>query len=362
MDKAIYRPILRFKRGEQTALSYLSGTAKSAIKPLVNITPHSFDPISPEGLDDVFDQRLAQDAGRLNSIWAGYEAAVDLGDIDSNAQCVQAAHPVRYFFNCIYGDEVRANINPVLRFNSDDDYIAAVASVCRDFNIAPVLRLTPDDLAEPETETVISKMLGECGVSSQETEMVVDMGYITTKGRSQIMAKGALSAVPFVEDWATLSLVAGSFPESLSDFIVGRHTIERREWPVWLSNRNVAGREVIYGDYATIHPIPVEDGLDPKTMNPSASVRYTHEHTWLLLRGYGVRSRDGAGFTQFVSHANTLVGSPEYRGKDFSFGDAKIMRISQGEDKQGNLETWVTIGVNHHISEVVYQLANLGES
>lgn len=116
---------------------------------------------------------------------------------------------------------------------------------------------------------------------------------------------------------------------------------------------------VSYGDYATIHPIPVEEGLDPRTMNPTASVRYTFEDTWILLRGQGTRTRGGQGFAQFLGHADTIVAMPQYRGEPFSFGDGKIMRIHRRAEGQGNLETWVTIGVNHHIAEIAGQLAIL---
>lgn len=354
-----YRPILRFKRGEQTALTNLSGTHKAATKPLLNISSHDFNPPPDSETDSTFDQRIAQDADRLNLAWAGYAAAVDLGDIDSDARCAGGIHPVRSFFERLAVADDRAIASPVLRFRSDDAYVAAVASVCADFNLKPVFRMTPDDLAEPDIEGAVRNMLDECGVDASDSDFVVDMSYIATTGRSIITARGALAAVPFATNWSALALVAGSFPENLSGFVVGTHTLERHEWAVWLSNRKAMNREVSYGDYATIHPVPVEEGLDPKTMNPTASVRYTFEDTWILLRGQGTRTRGGPGFGQFLAHADAIAAMPEYRGEPFSFGDGKIMRIHQRVDNQGNLETWVTIGVSHHIAEIVDQLSTL---
>jgi hypothetical protein len=355
----IYNPILRFKRGEQTALTNLSNDHKAAIKPLLNIAPHDFNPAPGVDTDGTFDQRITQDADRLNSAWAGYTAAVDLGDIDPEARCAGGVHPVRHFFDHLATSDKRAIASPVLRFESDDDYVAAVASVCADYNVSPVFRMTPDDLAERDIEDVVRAMLDACDALAADADFVVDMGYIETTGRSIITARGALGVVPFAADWAALALVAGSFPENLSGFVVGTHVMERHEWGVWLANQVTAGRDVIYGDYATIHPIPVEDRLDPRTMNPTASVRYTFEDKWLLLRGQGTRTRGGLGFGQFLSHADTIVAMPQYRGEPFSFGDSKIMRIHRREESQGNLETWVTIGVNHHIAEIVGQLATL---
>lgn len=354
-----YRPILRFKRGEQTALTNLSDAHKAAMKPLLNIPSHAFNPPPGGDTDGAFDQRIAQDADRLNSAWAAYAVAVDLGDIDPEARCAGGVHPVRYFFDGLAAADNRAVASPVLRLGSDDHYVAAVASICADYGVSPVFRMTPDDLAEPDIGNVVDDMLNECGTQPADADFVVDMGYIATTGRSVITARGALAAVPFASDWAALVLVAGSFPENLSGFTVGTHIVERHEWAVWLANRNAAGRAVSYGDYATIHPIPVEEGLDPRTMNPTASVRYTFEDTWILFRGQGTRTRGGQGFAQFLGHADTIVAMPQYRGEPFSFGDGRIMRIHRRTEGQGNLETWITIGVNHHIAETVGQLASL---
>lgn len=359
MANATYRPILRFKRGEQTALANLTHQQKAATKPLINITSHPYNPPAGSATDTAFDLRIVQDADRLNAAWAGNAAAVDFGDVDPDARCAGGVHPVRRFFDQLATTETRADVSPVLRLDNDDEYVAAVASVCADFGVKPVFRLTPDDLAEADINEFVSDLLAECEATPADAELVVDMSYINTTGRSIITARGALAAVPFASDWAALTLAAGSFPENLSGFAVGIHLVTRHEWAVWLANRTSAGRTVLYGDYATIHPVPVEEGLDPRTMNPTASVRYTFEANWILLRGHGTRNRGGPGFAQFFSHADTIHSIPEYRGEAYSFGDEKIARIHRREEGQGNLETWITIGVNHHIAEIVDQLAIL---
>lgn len=354
----IYRPILRFKRGEKTALENLSQHQKASTKPLLNITAHDYSPSPGSTVDNAFDMRIIQDANSLNDTWSGFSAAVDMGDIDPDAQCEGDTHPLRRFFDHLNSSDDRTEISPVIRLSNNDNYVATAASICRDFRVSPVFRLTPDDLAEADINKFLTDILHVCDIDAAHAEMIVDMSYIDTTGRSIITAKGALETVPFSENWASLTLVAGSFPENLSGFSVGPHTIERHEWAVWQANNRVAGREVLYGDYATIHPV-LEEGLDPRTMNPTASVRYTYEDTWILLRGRGTRTRGGPGFTQFYAHAKTVHEMPQYRGESFSFGDGKIARIHRREENQGNLETWVSIGVNHHIAEVVDQLASL---
>lgn len=354
----IYRPILRFKRGELNALRNLPDKIKANVMPLFNIRP-IFNPLNDNGIDRAFDQRIEQDASSINSIWNGYSLAVDLNDIAGDARCAKGIHPVRYFFDHIMAAKEKADVWAVLRLESDDDYIAAVASVCTDYNTHIVFRMTPDDLATQNIDKIVAQMLKQCSANIQQTDFIVDMGYIDTTGRSIITARGSLSAVPFASNWRSLVLVAGSFPENLSNFVIGVHSLARHEWSVWLANQKSVGRDVEYGDYATIHPIPVDENLDPKTMNPTASVRYTFEDTWILIRGQGIRTKDGPGFSQFFNHADTIVNMPQYRGKSFSYGDAKIDNIHARSQQQGNLETWITIGVNHHIEEIVYQFSSL---
>lgn len=348
----VYRPLLRWKRGEQTALAHLSDDLKRRTLPLVAITSHSYDPPRGHAVDVNFDARITQDAERLRATWATHRVSVDLGGLDPDAECAQGDHPVGRFFIAL-GGEVDAR--PVLRASSDERYVTAVAAL----GIAPTFRLTPDDLADRHIADVVAGQLDACGVAPEACDAVVDLGYIEALGRSSITARGALLAVPFLANWATVTLASGSFPENLSQYAIGTHVVERIEWGVWGAVNGNTERPVLYGDYTTIHPNPVEEGLDPRMMNPSASVRYTHGESWLLLRGEGTRKRGGRGFAQFQDHADTLVRRPEFRGEAFSFGDERIVRIHRREDRPGNLETWVAIGVNHHIAEIAGQLANL---
>lgn len=347
----IFRPILRWKRGEQSALSQLSDSQKNSVIPLITIPGHSYDPPLDESVDSNFDNRIIKDAERLTSAWDGYTVSVDLNAIDPDARCENNEHPVTLFFQTL---STETDAHPVLTPDSDDEFIDAVA----DLQIDPVFRLTPDDLASPEIGNIITSQLRACQTSADRCDVIIDLGYVSTIGRSVLTARGALSSLPFFNDWQSITLASGSFPANLSQFSVGDHLVERIEVAIWTAVTQSLTRSIEYGDYATIHPIPVEESLDPRTMNPSASVRYTHDDDWLLLRGEGTRNRGGRGFSQFQDHAVALVQRPEYRGPDFSYGDFKISQIAQGIDGNGNLETWVTIGINHHIAEILDQFSN----
>lgn len=359
MPNFTYMPILRFKRGEQRALLNLQNQQKAIIKPLVNITAYDFNPPADTAVDEAFDLRLSQDADRLNAIWTGNAIAVDMNQIDPSARCQGSTHPVKYFFDLLTSAGGHVSAQPVIQITSDNAYISAVAEICGNHTLYPILRLTPDDLSANDVAETISGLLETCGVSATDVDLVIDLNYISAAGRATITARGALAGIPFSSDWSDIVLAAGSFPENLTDYSIGTHQVDREEWHVWLNNRVTANRSIIYGDYATIHPVML-DGLDPRTMNPSASVRYTWDDKWFVLRGQGTRSRGSLGFQQFFNHADTLHSMLQYRGPRFSFGDERIENIHFRQETQGNLETWVTIGVNHHLAEIVDRLASLG--
>ncbi len=64
-------------------------------------------------------------------------------------------------------------------------------------------------------------------------------------------------------------------------------------------------------------------------------------------------------FGQFNAICADLIERDEYRGQEFSAGDAEIYAKATTQDSPGSAETWRKIGTNHHIETVIDQIANL---
>lgn len=96
-------------------------------------------------------------------------------------------------------------------------------------------------------------------------------------------------------------------------------------------------------------------------MNVSASIRYTTDDHWLVMRGEGLLNKDGAGHAQYPANAQMLMERPEFCGRDFSFGDNYIYERPVKIDQPGIPRNWVTVGVNHHLTFVVRQIERLFE-
>jgi hypothetical protein len=163
--------------------------------------------------------------------------------------------------------------------------------------------------------------------------------------------------VPYLEDWGSLTVLAGSFPKDLSEFKRNdHHLIERSDWLRWSQYVDShPARIPVYGDYTIQHGIFEEQ--QGKRRNFSASIRYTLDDKWLLMKGEGVFNENSAGFGQWPAHAKLLVGMPEYSGPEFSFGDRFINEIASHPTKKGTAELWLSAGISHHIAKVLAQIA-----
>jgi hypothetical protein len=111
-----------------------------------------------------------------------------------------------------------------------------------------------------------------------------------------------------------------------------------------------------FGDYTIQYPF-YEPPPDRCTF--SASIRYTSDDYWLIMRGENVFNEDGPGFSQWPAEAQVLCGHEEFCGSNFSAGDMYINERASNPDQTGSAKTWLQAGINHHIEKVVSQLRGM---
>jgi hypothetical protein len=165
-----------------------------------------------------------------------------------------------------------------------------------------------------------------------------------------------VAQIPYLAKWRSFVITATSFPESLVGLPpLQVSSVPRIEWQLWEAIippvRNL--RLPAFGDYGISHVQPSE--VDPRIMRPSASIRYTTDEAWLVLKGRNLRDY---GYDQFHDVCRFLVGRPEYRGVCFSWGDTYIDDCSGGRVGTGNLSRCRKVGTYHHVQFLVNQLSN----
>lgn len=152
-------------------------------------------------------------------------------------------------------------------------------------------------------------------------------------------------------------MIGTSFPASMAEIQTSPALIRRFEWVFYkmlaMNLAKVGVRVPTFGDYAISHSDVLL--LDMRIVKPSATIRYTTDDAWLIVKGPNVRDY---GFGQYRGHCRTVIASPHYRGPNFSEGDKYISDCANGTETTGNLPVWRRVGTNHHFEKVAKDIAS----
>ena len=137
----------------------------------------------------------------------------------------------------------------------------------------------------------------------------------------------------------------------------GVEKLPRYEWQLYKKIINslikVKSRLPAFGDYAIAHPKVLK--LDMRIVEPAATIRYTLEDSWCIVKGKNVRDH---GFSQYRELSKQLSKTRHYCGATFSYGDDYIQKCADGTGNTGNLTTLRQVGTNHHIKKTTQDIAS----
>jgi len=283
--------------------------------------------------------------------WGNALAFLDLNELVFPTESNSVAAIKRGFTEAIY---LGLDLIPVTTLNREAWYQTGVRKALAECKKGICLRLVRQDLESGRLDRQINYLLSAMDLNPPFVDLVVDLQSVTAADATHY--NNLFKRIPLIGGWRTFTVIGGAFPQDLTGLSVGEYLLPRVEWCLWKnSHQTNPSRKAIFGDYATLHPFL----LSPFTgMNPSASIRYTTDEHWVVMRGQGIRAEGSAGFAQFPANAQSLMDRSEFCGEDFSYADKYIFERPLHPDKPGNLTTWVTVGVNHHLTFVVRQLAD----
>jgi hypothetical protein len=266
-----------------------------------------------------------------------------------------ATHPVDFVF-----DSARArglSPIPVVSLIKGEEYLTACASSAARDRRGICIRIQREDFVDfADLGAEITRVLDAVGAERRTADLLLDFRALTPepRGLNAGDALGLIDRVPELNTWRTFTVAATSFPENLIGLPASDSSfIPREEWNLWRSIlRGRPSRLPSFADYAISHPEPAE--VDPRVMRPSASVRYTADDYWLVLKGRNLRDH---GYEQFHEVCRELIERPEYSGRPFSWGDEYIDDCASESVGTGNLTTWRKVGTSHHLAFVLRQLS-----
>ncbi len=351
-----YVPILKGKEGEFAALEALTEEIGAQITPLIEIPAIPFN-FSTGKKAKTLDEHLRTLPDRLQRCWGDRPFYIETPYFGEDEQ----VEDDRCALEVLLHNFATSHLSPIPVLSTSSSlecrtavraFLATGASAC--------IRLSLDDFSEDiDTADEVTRLLNDIGKESATgLDLIVDFGALATEApTSLLLARSVLSMIPTLRAWNTIIFAAASFPEDLSGVnSASVDTLPRREWLLWKALQRKPGLlppNLIFSDYAISHPIPRE--LDPRIMRMSANIRYTTVEHWLIMKGRNVTQY---GFEQYFELCRRLIERPEYTGREFSWADEFIWKCAHHEAGPGNATTWRKVGVNHHITFVVRQLAN----
>lgn len=307
------------------------------------------------------DEHLKPFAKRIIEKWGAKPCFLDISLLGQDVRLSRNRHPLKFIF-----DELRKNkckATPVIRPNSDKAFMSQIKTITSKDNNGLCFRINIEESAKPELTKFIKKILGMNDLKAEQCDLLLDLGspnFEPLEGFAKLCVS-IIKNLPNIHHWRSFILCGTSFPESMGGIKQGQTLKNRFEWLLYKRIIEILtadnGRLPTFGDYGINHPKVIQ--RDMRFLTPSATIRYTTQDFWLIVKGTNVRKN---GYKQFRDLCQIVTKSPHYSGEDFSCGDNYIAECGSGQESTGNLTTWRWVGTNHHIEKVVDDISNFYDS
>jgi len=342
--------------GEYQAVLRLHETTKKMFTPLIEIPELGWD-FENETEAKTIDEHLAPFAKRVHEKWGRHFCFVDLHLIGPNERLATGIHPVCFLFDGLR--ERKCSAIPVTGFDRDNAYQQEIRNVVTLDKSGVCLRIKIEQAAKNSLKSQIDSLLSRLRVKPESCDLIIDLGapnFIPLEGFSKVI-QAIVRSFPYLNDWRTFTLLGTSFPETMSSIKKGGEIVPRHEWQLYLllvaNFQNAGLRFPAFGDYAIAHPKVLI--VDMRIVKPYATIRYTINNHWYIIKGENVRDR---GYGQYRELSRQVQASRYYCGPTFSWGDDYIQTCANRSGSTGNLMMWRQVGTNHHIAKVIQDIAS----
>lgn len=353
-----YVPILKWKAAERMALEKLDAEEKKSTSPLIQLVmpqpkrpkPGEKEKTPEEQLEEVtikFKEKISEIPHEILGSWGNTPVFVDVSLIYTPSLRMESLKRI-----LTDGKYLGLFLIPVINLSSDHEFKKVAGSLARKNHHGLCLRLVYTDFNNPEKLVEdIQSFLATVNLPEKDVDLLVDL---KTRGDEVPALIDLVHKIPNLLKWRTFTLASGAFPIDLRDCEIGENFIDRSDWKNWMSliKSKKVKRSPSFSDYTIQYPIYKESLF---FFSPSASIRYTLDDQWLVMRGQKGKP------AQYLANAQLLSKHSQFFGASFSFGDTFIME--KGKDlksrKTGNATNWLVAGINHHLACTIYQIANL---
>lgn len=348
-----YVPLLKWRMGEYQALMRLEESVKDEIVPLVVIPPIEYD-FEEQQEKKTVDEHVSPFAKRFCEKW-GQRAAL----IDVHPSLEAAIRDSGELVAASIFDELRerdAKAIPVFGVNRSKQYLQFVRTVNETDQGGACLRVDLSDLTDSDFAEMLVKSYNITGLKPDSVDLLIDLESPKIFEPYPEFASIIANLIPNVgnpDEFRSFAVAATAYPESLSVTKPGG-SFARHEWHLYQAlvyAVSDTGRIPSFGDYGMERPEFLS--LDMRLVKPAGKVVYTTATDWIIRKGSAFREDP----KQMRQHCRDIVESPHFRGSAFSAGDKFIKECADGVGPTSNLTMWKSVGMNHHMTQVVEDLA-----
>ena len=351
-----YVPCLRWKQGEYQAVWRLPDITKRVFTPLIEVPEIGWD-FENEIEVKTIDEHLAPFARRVHRKWGKRACLIDLHLIERSERMGTGIHPVCFVFDGLR--QMKCSAIPVTEVDRDDAYQQEVRNVLAKDKSGVCLRIRIEQAAKHSLKEQFDSLLSKLDISPASCDLIIDLGapnFVPPEGFSKAI-QSIVRAFPYLSNWRTFTVLGTSFPETMASIEKGGKLVQRYEWQLYkilVSNlQKDRLRLPTFGDYAISHPKVLI--VDMRIVKPSATIRYTTNDAWYIVKGENVRDY---AYRQYRRLSEQVESSRHYCGPTFSWGDQYIQECADGTGSTGNLPMWRQVGTNHHIEKVTRDIAS----
>lgn len=356
-DHLHYVPVLYARSAEFAAVATLSPQGREHLTPLWVIPPIALDPASGVPKKSL-EQHSIDVATKLAKSWGDQGAFVDVHHL-RNERTEGGASPATLVLRSLH--DAGLHLVPVLRDDASTAELESLVAFAAEAGTESAIRLSAPvwaDLGSPTADAALGALVRVSGSAEQRLHLIIDLGdqVSSPPNMSAAAVKGAIAELERQDEWLTITVLGTSMPATTAD--VGRDSvaeIPRSEWAMWKLLRATKRRRLSFGDYV-VQSVDVLSTFNPLYMQVAAQFRYTISTSWFVVRGSSTKT---GGFAQAHKLAATILGHPEFSGRDFSAGDRWIEDCANRATSSGNAQTWRTATTSHHLELVANQLATL---
>jgi hypothetical protein len=351
-----YVPLLRWRAGEYRALKKLSDTCRERTVPLIEVLPPDYDFALRQPKKHI-DEQLKPFAKQVEDHWPDRPALIDSVQIDAATRMGDGRHPLTFIF-----DEARAmglDLVPVTALDRDAGYQQSVRGIVAAYERGIGLRCGLEEALDPDFDTNVRALLAQLGCPANAVDILLDLGNPKFDPQDPLIAiiSSVLAGGGIFASARSVTMLATSFPDSLTTLRYGLDTLPRREWLLYkalMATLPGTVRRPGFGDYA-VAAVEFPKG-NMRFMRGSPNVRYAVDDAWLVAKAKRQKSNNNHAYPGLCG---AIVSSGRFSGSAFSEGSRYIDGCRLGTEKMGNPTTWKWVATNHHITKVVADLARL---